>query len=215
MFTEYFIFTTLLFAQIIIGVFAWRHRMKLPRRYSHYLSEMITPAVALENYSKIYRSIGLKVNAHIHDPAYALTDFVLISKRHMYVPDLFTNYFTIFQLELSKKEHEHLRALNSYQNILFTLQNVLLVVSLVLTDIPARIAILAAISIQVILIILSFLGYLTFNFILDEVHEIAKDLLNLDEVETARAESLKSELSYRVFEYPFETLWRLYQFFKP
>jgi hypothetical protein len=50
---------------------------------------------------------------------------------------------------------------------------------------------------------------------LDEAHIIAMDLLNLDDVENARAESLKDDIRYQSFEYPFETVWRIYQFFKP
>lgn len=215
MFTEYFIFTIILLAQILIGIFAWVQKDKLPRKYSHYLSEMIIPAKVLENYSKIYRNVGLKVNASIKEPAYALTEFVLIGKRFMYSPDLYTNYYMLFQLELSKKQNEQVRFLSIYQNILFVIQILVFAASFFFPDTLSKILILTAISIQVFLVLISFMGYIAFNFILEEVHEVAKDLLNFDEVEVARAESLKSELAYRIFEYPFETIWRLYQFFRP
>ncbi|MDQ7021417.1 MAG: hypothetical protein Q9M91_06355 [Candidatus Dojkabacteria bacterium] len=54
-----------------------------------------------------------------------------------------------------------------------------------------------------------------FELALREVHKNARDMLDLDEVEVARAEALKEDLKYTVFEYPLDMLDKIIKFFIP
>lgn len=188
---------------------------KLEKKYDHPLSDMVDASTALENYVKIYRSVGIRVHEEIPFPALASEEFVIINRDRIYSTDLYTNFFTIFQLELSKKVNNFSRKLHLYQNLLFFLQLLFFVLGLTLQVEWNYILILLAIGTQVITTGFSLIGVSLFDFILKDSLEISKDLLNLDEVEVARAEGLKNDIKVHVFEYPIEFFKNVIGFFIP
>jgi uncharacterized membrane protein len=75
--------------------------------------------------------------------------------------------------------------------------------------------ILIAIVIACITLILSVIAYFSYESILKKSIHVAVDLLDLDEVETARAERLVDDLAYHVFDYPIVVFSRIVKFFLP
>ncbi len=199
----------------MLALYARIIRHKIDQRYSYPLGEMIDASKALENYVKIYRKVNLKVHANVPFPAYAQEEFVLINRNKIYNIDLFTNFFTLYQLELSKKEHNLARKLYIFQNFVFLMQIFLFILGLVLQYEWSYILIVAAIAVQVFSIMFSIIGFIIYDFVLTDTLEISKDLLNLDEVEIARAESLKNDLKFHVYEYPFDFFKRVFGFLIP
>jgi hypothetical protein len=207
------IFVLITLLQFSLATYAWLIRKQLPERFSHILGELIEPAVVLENYMKIYRKLNLRVNAQISEPVLAEREFLLVNRESMYNPDLFTNFYTIFQLELTKSANTFARTrIFIFQNLLFFIQVIVFILATIYSS-----EVIMAISIGTALFSfsLAFLGFILYGKILDTTFEIALDLLNLDDVEQARAEGLKNDLRYKVFEYPFDIIWKIIQFFKP
>ncbi len=215
MFLAIIIFLLILFTQLSTGIVSWLNRNKMAKKYAFILSELIEPAKTLENYIKIYRKVNLRVNGAIDEPAYAEKDFLILKRERMYSPDLYSNFYTIFQLELTKVSNNFIRNIYKYQNLLFFLEILLFIIGVIISPSIGIYFIYFALFIQVILLILTFLGFMMVEGVLNESHLIAQDLLNLDDVEIARALSLQSELKFKVFEYPFEIVWRIWQFVKP
>lgn len=213
-----FIFLILLTIQFIIALYALLVKHDIHKRYAHPLGEQIEAAKALENYVKIYRKVNLRVNAVIDTPAWAMEEFILINKSRIYSTDLFTNFFTLFQLELSRKQNNFARKVKFFQALFFAIQTILFVAGLFFVNKnneTAEILIYLSLGTLMFNILLSFIAFASRTFILQDSMAIATDLLNLDEVENARAESLKNDLKFEVFEYPISLLKNIVLFFIP
>jgi hypothetical protein len=207
------IFVLITLLQFSLATYAWLVRKQLPERFSHILGELTEPANVLENYMKIYRKLSLRVNAQINEPVLAEREFLLVNRESMYNPDLFTNFYTIFQLELTKSANTFARSrIFIFQNLLFFTQIVVFIFSIIY---QSEVLMAVAIGAALFSFLLAILGFIIYGQILDSTFEISLDLLNLDDVEQARAEALKNDLRYRVFEYPFDIIWKIVQFFKP
>lgn len=215
---EILVFIIILIIQISLASYALLASHKIDQKYRYPLGSQVESAVALENYVKIYREVNVRVNADIEIPAYAFEEHIYINRDKMYDFDLFTNFFTIFQLELSRKEHNFARKLNIFQNILFILSFIIFFIGAATLSQDATISSYSfrfAIGLQTFLIFISFLGFSTYNTILKKSLAVASDLLDLDEVEYARADRLKDDLKLHVFEYPLVVFGRLVRFFLP
>ncbi len=208
-------FIILLLTQIAISIYAWLVRRALNKDYSDILSGQIDPAGILEVYSRVYRKVNLRVNAEISTPALAFEEFVMLNREKMYLADLYTNYFVIYQLELSRKEHNFKRRTYIFQNLLFFFQLAAFVLGLGLANSIGDLLIYVALTVQVVVMVYSFIAFMLYEFVLQDVQEIAIDLLNLDEFEQARAEGLKNDLKFSVFEYPHDILSKIVRFFLP
>ncbi|MCA9387166.1 hypothetical protein KC669_03980 [Candidatus Dojkabacteria bacterium] len=209
------VFNIIFIIQIMLAIFARITRYKIAERYDYPLGSMTSSSEALENYVKIYRQVNIKVHNVMPSPAIAEEEFVIINRDKIYDSTLYTNFFTLFQLVLSKKENGFARKVFLIQNFLFFLQLVLFVLSLILQINWSNVLIIGAIALQVINILLSIFGFINYQEILEEAFEVSADLLDLDEVEQARAESLQNDLAYTVYEYPFEFFKRLFSFVIP
>ncbi|MCA9381606.1 hypothetical protein KC678_05040 [Candidatus Dojkabacteria bacterium] len=176
---------------------------------------MTSSSEVLENYVKIYRQVNIKVHSAMPIPAFAQEEFVIINRDKIYDSTLYTNFFTLFQLELSKKENGFARRIFLFQNFLFFLQLALFVISLIIQFSWTYWLLIVAIAIQIINIVISIFGFISYQEILEETGQVATDLLDLDEVEQARAEGLQNDLNYTVYEYPFEFFKRLFSFVIP
>lgn len=209
------IFITLLIVQILFGIASAIHKRKLPQRYAHILTALPDPANTLERYIRIYRSVNLRVNAQIEEPALAQNDFILLKRDHMYNQDLYTNFFLLAQLELTKKMYRFLRELYMFQNIFFISGIITFVAGLGFDSEYSYYFVAVAVALHVLTIFLSTIAFFLYEFMLEEVILIANDLLDLDELEHVRAQQLATDFKYRVFEYPIDIPVRLLYFFKP
>lgn len=215
-YTIILIFVLLFICQIVLGTFSLSYKAKLPQKYSFILGDLSEPVSTLEKYMKIYRKVNLKVNAAIKEPAKAQNEFLLLNKNAMYTPNLYVNFFIIFQLELTKVTNRFAREARKYQIIIFTLQIILFFVAIALGDsIYGQVIASISLALLIIGIVLSMFIMILLQYISEESIEIAKDLLNLDNVEIARTESLANDIKYRVFEYPFDSFRLLIQFLLP
>ncbi|MDQ7021418.1 MAG: hypothetical protein Q9M91_06360 [Candidatus Dojkabacteria bacterium] len=120
------IFAILILIQLVSGLFALIVRKGLIKTYSFPLSSQIEAATILENYSRVHGKVNLRVHEEIELPAYAMEEFIVINRNKIYLFDLFTNYYLLFQLELTKKKHNKLRDLSTLQNFLFFIELVFL-----------------------------------------------------------------------------------------
>lgn len=206
----------LLICQIVLGAFSLSYKVKLPKKYSFILGDLSEPVSTLEKYMKIYRKVNLKVNAAIKDPAKARNEFLLLNRNVMYTPNLYINFFIIFQLELSKITNKFVRESKRYQILLFILQIATFIVAIALGEsLYGQLLASLSLSFLILSMVLSMFVMILIQYITEETLEIAKDLLNLDSVEIARAESLANDIKYRVFEYPFDSFRLLIQFLLP
>jgi hypothetical protein len=209
------IYILFFFAQVVLGIASWNMRKKLPRKYSHTLGEMVDPSRTLEIYRKEYKKLDLKATNQIKDPAFAEENLLLINKKNLYEKDLFSNFYVIFQLELTQPKRSFLRNIFMLQNIIFIAQNLVFIIGIATENQFSDIFLYISISIIVLLFLLTFYSSVSMDFLLLEALEKVAAILNLDNVEYARAEALSKDLKYQVFEYPFEILYRFWQFFKP
>lgn len=200
--------------QILLNIYAYFSRTSLPKDFGFTILSLVEPATALENYVKIFRSVNIKVNANITAPAFALQEFVLINKKQMYLNDLYTNYYLLFQLELSKKRNNYIRNQKNYTGILFVIGMIIFISSLVMTE-NKEIFAVVAIAIQLFTIFLSIANRSFYNPILKEVDYISYDLLSLDENEQYAANQLGNKLKIVTFEYPLFVLDKIVRFFVP
>jgi len=201
--------------QIAVSIYAFIVKNDIEKRFDFPLSSMVEASETLENYVKIYRKLNLKVDAKVKMPAVALSEFVLINKDLIYRTDLFTNFFTLFQLELTRKEYEFSRSIHVFQNILFFLQLIFFGLYFAVTAEFNEFFIYASVVVQILLTIITLFGFFKLEQILNRSLSIAIDLMDLDDVEYARAEALKDDLKYNVFEYPIDFVLRLLRFFVP
>jgi hypothetical protein len=133
----------------------------------------------------------------------------------MYKFDLFTTFYTIFQLELSKKKYKLIRNLPTNLRVLFFVQLGLGAFSIALRDELNILVMLSAIITSCITILISIFGYFRYVTVLGKSIWIAIDILDLDTVEIARVEKLCSELAHNIFDYPLIVFIMLLKFFLP
>lgn len=210
------IFLIFLAIQFVFAFYGLLVRHKIEHRYNYPLGEQIEAAAVLEAYSRLHRKVDLRVDAGINLPAYAEHEFLLVNKDKMYQFDLFTTFYTIYQLELSRKKNSFQRNLYKFQNILFGLHILVFLIGIILQQYSwAEYIMYAAIAIQLFSILFSIIGFLLYEYILKDAFAIAFDMLNFDEVEYIRAEKLRDELKYHVFEYPIDVASRFIGFFIP
>ncbi|MEP7103236.1 MAG: hypothetical protein ABI721_00820 [Candidatus Dojkabacteria bacterium] len=209
------IFIILLSLQIVLALFAWGLRRELEKKYSFATGEGKEPAEVIEEYYKDGNTkFRIIASDEIVEPAFAESDLLIINKNKIYKKDLYTNFYIIFQAELTKSDYKILRILGNFQSFVFILEIAVFVLANTITTNFKEIILYVAIAIQIFSFILTLIGFIQIDGLLDDTMTISKSLLKLDDVEEARALGLKSDLRYSVFEYPFEVVWRIVQFLR-
>lgn len=204
-----------LILQILIGLYSLIIRSDLVKKFNYPLGSMVTPAEALEKYSKIIEHVSLRVNAEIELPAYAIDQIVLVNKSKVYQTDLFSNFFTLFQVQLSKRKNLLTRDFGILLNFLFFIEIFLILLSLFLFESEPLIFPIMSITTSLVLIFLSLVYFFSLETILKKTLDVSKDLLDLDKVEFARAEVLANQLRFEAFEYPVKFFRGLISFILP
>lgn len=200
--------------QLLLNIYALLTNRSIPREYSYALLSRTEPAVALEHYVKIFRPVDIKVNASIKLPAVALDNFVLINKKKMYQADLYTNFFLLFQLELSKKAYGFVRNSRTYLGVSFLISVIIFMVGLLIED-NKELFLSISIGIQICTILFSYFAKSSMNTLLANTEYIAYDLLNLDDAEQRVAHKLSKELRVLTYEYPLFIIRKVVGFFVP
>lgn len=210
-----FIFLITLFIQFAIGAYAWSLRRSLPKKFSHPIGAQIESSQLVEMY---YNDERYKFNFEAVDldnePAFAESRLLLVNKKQLYKRDIFTNFYIIFQAELTKDSYWWLRSFNGFQSWVFFLQILIFTLSLAFFNEVYGIYLLYfAIFLQLESFIAAFIGMVNLGYVLEDAVSVAIPTLELDNVEEARVNALKSDLKYMMMEYPWEILWRFTQFF--
>lgn len=209
------IFVIVLSIQLLLALFAWGSRREVESKFSFPTGSGIEPAQIIEEY---YRSeetkFRIQATDEIYEPAFAEDDLLLINKEKIYKKDLYTNFYVIFQAELTKSDYKFLRFVGNIQSFIFLLEIIVFLIAIGTTTSLKEILFYIAIGLQVISFILTLLGFIQIDDVLEDASMLSKNYLQLDEVEEARVMALKGDLKYTVFEYPFEVMWRLIQFFR-
>jgi len=209
------IFIIILCIQLVLALFAWGSRRQIEGKYNFPTGEGVEPAQIIEEY---YRDEGTKFRIQatdeIFEPAFAEDEFLLINKNTIYKKDLYTNFYVIFQAELTKKDYKFLRFVGNIQSFVFILEIVIFFIAIGTTTSFKEILIYLAMGLQIFSFILTLLGFIQIDTVLEDASILSKVYLKLDDVEEARVLALKGDLRYIVFEYPFEVIWRLVQFFR-
>ncbi|MEO6728911.1 MAG: hypothetical protein ABIM99_03235 [Candidatus Dojkabacteria bacterium] len=209
------IFVIILSIQLVLALFAWGSRRQIEQKFSHPTGEGREPAQIIEEY---YRNDSTKFRIQatdeIYEPAFAEEDFLLINKDKIYKKDLYTNFYVIFQAEMTKKDYRYLRIVGNIQSFIFLIEIIVFLISIATTTNLKEVLIYVSIGLQILSFILTLLGFIQIDTVLEDASILAKMYLRLDDVEEARVMALKGDLRYIVFEYPFEVIWRLVQFFR-
>ncbi len=205
----------LIFIQLTIALYAWSLKPSIVRKYKNIISSQLDPSLVLEKYSKKFKNITIRVNNALDDVAFSEKGYVMFRQKSLYKKDLYTNFMSLYYLYLSQNRYYRLSKINYLPNLLFPLQIITLIAGLVTTFELINPFIILTFVIQIFLLLLSLVNFYTLNSFLNKLHKDATKILELDDLEEERAKSLKSDLSYRVFEYPYEIIWRVIQFIKP
>jgi len=209
------IFLIFLLTQFILGLRSWGLRNKLQYKYAFILGSQIEVSEVIERYFKKNKKLVIKASDQLDDVAYSEHRNFYINKHKLYSKDLYSNIYTLFYLEIANCEDILLREIPVYQNILFVSQFLFFVIAIVLPAAYSVAILIIGIIMELVTLFVTILALLKHHEILDSVLANAKRYLKLDAVEEARAEALVNDLKYRIFEYPFELTWRIYQFIKP
>lgn len=207
------IYAFLLLVQLVLGIFAYRTKKSLKRKYSYYLGEQIEFNNILEEYQKHKPNLQIIATDEINDVCIAEEDILIINKKSIYAKDLYSNLYLLFQLKLTSSEFKDIRRIYIYQSITFVSQIVFLVLFFALAEIASIVLLLGFVSLLLNLFLICY-GISVYNQILRVVLKEARKILSLDKVEMARAEMLASELKYEVLTYALEIPWRLSEFWR-
>lgn len=207
------IYAFLLLVQLVLGIFAYRTKKSLKRKYSYYLGEQIEFNNILEEYQKHKPNLQIIATDEINDVCIAEEDILIINKKSIYAKDLYSNLYLLFQLKLTSSEFKDIRRIYIYQSITFASQIVFLVLFFALAEIASIVLLLGFVSLLLNLFLICY-GISVYNQILRVVLKEARKILSLDKVEMARAEMLASELKYEVLTYALEIPWRLSKFWR-
>lgn len=205
------IFIFLLFAQVVMGIFAFRIKKGLKSKYSYYLGEQIEFYKILESYSEKSPNLRVIASDEINDTCIADSNLIIVNKKSIYAKDLYSNLYLLFQLKLTNPALKEIRNIYSFQTIVFFAQIVSILLFFVFSSIASTILMVSYVLL-LLTIFISIYGIVGYNKILDNIMIEAKPLLKLDRVEVARAESLINEIRYEVLTYPIEIPWRLTRF---
>lgn len=215
MYIAIFIFTVIFIAQILLGLRSWDLKKRLKQKYSFVLGSQIELSRLLEKYSKKNNTMILRASDTIDDTAYAEGNTILIDKKSLHSQDLYSNVYLLFIFEVVNSKTKIFKELPIYQNVLFISQIVVFLIAIFILNNYSESIIIAAIIIQLVTLFLTMYALLNYHQILDIVFVKAKKFLKLDLVESARAEALIIDLKYRIFEYPFDIIWKIYNFITP
>jgi len=204
-----------LLLQFALSSISWNTRGNIRRKYAKPISSLLTPEKILQQNEKRFSQIDLKVVSYLDDVGYSDKNLMLINKRDLSTNTLYINFKFFYYFYLASEKNNYLRNLKRVQNILFTFQVGFFIIGLITINLAFNAFFLASLGLQIFLFTYSIFNYIIHGTFIEETYRKSKKILELDNVEEARLESLLGDINQEVFEYPFEILWRIIQFVKP
>src|SRR5260221_9597787 len=208
-----FLFIFFFLIQFGLGLASIKTRANLKKKYSFILGEQHEVSKTLEDYLKDHSTLNLKLVSNIQEVCYSDNNLLILNKKYISAQDLYSNFYVIFHLKLCEPELASIRNINLYQNGVYVLQFVFVLLGFVFGSF-AGLFWGIALFLLFLNFFVTFFGLFSYSQILKKVLREAERRLNLDRVERARVEALADEVKYEVFEYPLEIFWRIYQILK-
>lgn len=185
---------------------------RLQRRFFYQLSSVTKVAELLENYVKIYRDVGVRVNdPHVEVARVVDTDLVSVNASRAHQTDLFHTGMVAMQLSLSKQQFLNLRT-NLVAQFFFVVELLLLLVAIVLGW--WWIAYLAAV-LGIGTILYTWYRYEAFRSVQRDILDFATDLLNLTSEEQELLRKLTMHYASHTGLYPYQSLRGIVMFILP
>lgn len=191
------VFAALLLTQILLAVLSKLRGWRLHKKFNHALSSQVTLAGLLEKYSRLEKNLSITVNAAIASPAQAYGEVVLVNRSWVYKPELFPNFYGLWQLVLTSQKYVILKRLHTIQIFIYLAQLLLLILSLVVWEV----LIWPSLVLGLIAIIYSLYVESVYEKSLQKTYTLALDYLELDRIEQSRGLKLLDRLRGVGFEY--------------
>jgi hypothetical protein len=194
----YIVFTFLLIFQVIIALTSI---LSLRKRndYSYVLGSQMKVVDFLEKYARIIKSINISI-LNISQPD-IYKDTIVLSREHLDSQRMLA-HFKIFEILMIFENKYQTKFGNDTTVFLFLAQLITLVVALYTT--PGFI--FFSLLFQIVLLIISYYNYNSYQEALIKEVFMLTDLLELDELETARFEKLISINANKFFIYPLKPI---------
>ncbi len=202
--------------QFLLGLLAWTIRNYRSKKYAFPTSEQLEPAKLVEQYfyDPEY-TFEIRAADDIDEPAEADENYLWVHRKKLNHTDLYTNFYLIYQAELTSDKHKFLRIYNSLLGTLFFFHFVIAVVAIIIRGDIGIVVLTLSILFNSVYAILWLIAYMNQSKALDKSYLIADAVMKFDDVEKARAKALVNDLRYELLEYPWEIFWRLWVFFTP
>ncbi len=208
---EMIIIAAIWFTQILLGILSlWRSR-HLDRKFAYPLASKTSVVNLLEKYSRIYGAINVKVNAVIKQPALLRPEILWINRAAAYNEDLYSTFFTTFQLALLNLSNHWFQAVLPWQMLAYMAQIGLAILALAKSQDYLILVVLVSAG----LLIVSWALYFYAAFISATALDMASDLLDLDEIEVTRAKRLAGLFQTDIFKYAIYPVVWLVKFILP
>lgn len=201
----------LLAIQFVLGLSSLHNSHRLHDRFTTPLGSKISVAELLEKYSRVIEPINIKVNSNITKVAVSRGDLLHVNRELVYRTDLFVNASTLWYINLTKRKNHRIMRYQRLQILLFLLELGLLALAVW----RFNVLIWGVVVLATVLIISSFLLALEYEGLLEEFYVLGTDLLDLDEVESARFKSFGEELKQESTAYAMIPVVWLVNFLNP
>ncbi len=205
------VFFAVLVSQLFIATIASWNLRGLSRKFSQPLGSKVTIVELLQKYSRMYAAVNIKVDADVPGPAGVEADALLLNRKIVYSSGLYHNVFVLFQMLLLLPAYTLLRKTRRVQAGLFLLEILIYVAHVYVYEPLGVVAAFVGFG----LLATSFVYQSYLGDILNEVYELSVDLLELDDVESLRAQVLIKEMQAQAFTYAVEPLIWLVKFVFP
>ncbi|RMD76970.1 hypothetical protein D6810_02395 [Candidatus Dojkabacteria bacterium] len=211
-----FINLSIYLIQLLLGLIAIRTRKIRSRKFSFPTGSQIEPNHLIEKYfyDESYE-FEIKATDEIDEPAEATEDFLWVNKKVLNKSDLYSNFYLIYQAELTSSKYKFLRMYNSIQATIFFLKLIFIIVGIMSGGFVGLIILFLTLFTNLVILALWIVAYNQQTDAINKSKEVALAVMKLDDVEVARLNALTNDLRYELLEYPWEIFWRLWVFFTP
>jgi hypothetical protein len=202
--------------QLLLGALAWSVRNQRQKKYAFATSEQIEPAILVEKYFyDTEYSFEIAATDDIDEPAEADENYLWVNRKLLNRTDLYSNFYLIYQAELTSDRHKLLRYYNSVVGSIFFFHLFFIILGIFIKGELGLIILVISLLANIIYAVLWVLGNNNQMIAIEKSLKIASSVMQFDEVEKARVRALASDIRYELLEYPWEIYWRIWVFFTP
>lgn len=197
---------------IVVGLIS---KIGLKDQFSIPISSMTDVASTLETYSRVFNSVNIKVNDHkLKGVSSVKNQDLHINRNNVYSFDLYNHINTLFNICTLSTSFRFNRFLTIFNQSIFIFQLVFIVLLFFNFEYYSGYVSIFAISI-IFFIVNNFALLYVYRNVRHKVLEVYKAILDIDDVERARADNLADELVYTRLSYPLEGIVTFIKFFLP